>query len=151
MPNSAIVQVLIALVSVAFGAVLTAALQYFFWTRQHREELRSSEERETRRARARALERFRDVAGLLIEINRAGLSISNPQLNTATIIEQYRLERELLSAAAVVREEHPDQATRLAAFLRKITQASAASADTLHAELNAILVELRADVSVYDK
>jgi hypothetical protein len=156
----------VAVVSVVIGAVvgafLTAALQYFFWKRQHREELKSAEEREVRRERARAAERFREVAGLLIEINRGTLlgQIDQTQLNATILTENHRLRRELRNTAAAVRDAFPDQGPvqdeRLDLFQRQMTEKiplnlSQESANALRSELNAIVAQLRALVSISDK
>jgi hypothetical protein len=150
-------QVVIALVSVVVGAVLTAVLQYSIWKRQHREEQKSSEEREIRRERRRAAERFREVAGLLIEINGGTVSgpmgpyIDHTQLTTTTLIENSRLRRELLNAAAAVRDLNILKGDRLNIFVRKTEKISQESASSLRSELDAIVAELRADVSISDK
>jgi hypothetical protein len=143
-------QVFIALVSVVIGAVLTAALQYSFWKRQHREEQKSLEEREVRRERALAAERFREVARLLIEIN---CEPRNPQtdVTTATLLEKYRLRRELIVAATAVRDSNILKGERLNIFLRMTETLSPQSAPGLRSELDAIVAELRADVSISDK
>ncbi|HXZ82405.1 MAG TPA: hypothetical protein VED84_01485 [Acidimicrobiales bacterium] len=160
------------LVSVAFGAVLAAALNYFFWKRQHREEVKSSEERdarrerlleerELRRERARAVERLREVGGLLIEINRAALSgpnINQTEVTTTTYIEIHRLRREVISAVAAVRDVFPadrgDTALRLNLFEGAITEKVPLAPDSLgnlRSQLDLILDKLRADVSIPNK
>jgi hypothetical protein len=155
-------QVAIALFSVAVGAVLSAALQYFFWKRQHLEELKSVEEREVRRERARAVERFREVAGLLIEINRGTLlgQIDQTELNAKILIENHRLRRELRNTVAAVRDAFPTQGPvqdeRLAIFQRQMTDNfplnfSQDSANAQRSELDAIVAQLRALVSISDK
>jgi hypothetical protein len=150
------VQVFFTLVSVGFGALLTAALQYFFWKRQHQLELQSLEEREIRRERRRAAERLREVGGLLIEINSgpiAGYNVNQKEVTTTTLIEIHRLRRELLNATAAVRDAFPDQDKRLIPFQNKITEKvplslSSESAASLRNELDAIVAELRALVSI---
>jgi hypothetical protein len=147
-------QVFIALVSVVIGAVLSAFLQYFFWKRQHRQETQSLEEREIRRERTRAAERFRETGILLIEISRAGVygpHVSANEMATTTQIEIYRLRRELLSAAAAVRDLNTLKGERLNIFLRMTEKISQESASGLRSELDAIVAELRADVSISDK
>jgi hypothetical protein len=61
---------LVGFAGVVIGAFLTAALQYFFWKRHHRQEMKSQQEREVRRERASAAERLRQVSVSLIEISR---------------------------------------------------------------------------------
>jgi len=151
-----IVQVLIALVSVAFGAFLSASLQFFFWKRQHREELKSLREREARRERERAVERLKEVGGLFIETTRTPVewyALNRTELTTTTLIETYRLRRDLLNAAAAVRDEFPNQTTNLTLFLQMTEKVPLPPgfADELRARLDGILDQLRADDSMSDK
>jgi hypothetical protein len=149
---SVVQTLVVALVSVGFGAVLSAALQYT--KRQHRQELQSLEEREMRRERRRAVERFREVGVLLIEINRglvSGPNVNQTEVTTMTLIEIHRLRRELLNATAAVRDAFPDQDKRLTPFLRMTEKISPESANRLRDELDAIVAALRADVSISDK
>ena len=145
-----VVAVISVVIGAVVGAVLTAALQYFFWKRQHRVEQSSSEEREVRRERVRAAERFREVARLLIEIS---CEPRNPQtdVTTATLLEKYRLKRELIVAATAVRESNILRGERLNIFLRMTETISQESAPGLRSELDAIVAELRADVSISDE
>jgi hypothetical protein len=147
------VELVSTLLSVAFGAILSTALQQFVWKRQQK----YAEDREMKKERARVVERFREVGGLLIEINR-GFS-SKPQVNqievtTTALIEGYRLRRELLNAAAAVREAFPDRELLfVTAFQRKITEKfpldlPPEAADSLRKELESAL---HADVSTSDK
>lgn len=152
-----VVAVVSVVIGAVVGAVLTAALQYSFWKRQHREELKSLEERETRGERARAAERLREVASLLIETSRVPISgpdINRSDVSTTTLIESYRLRRELLNAASAVRDAFPNhQSTTLVPFLKMTERVplEPESAGRLRAELDAILAALRADVSLSDK
>jgi len=114
-------QVVTSLVSVVVGALLTAGLQHLVWNRQQQ----ASEEREKRRERARAVERFRDIGSLVIELSRAtlsGSSIEKTQLATATMLENERLRRELVAAIAAVRDAYPFQQTLLTNLQEKIIQ-----------------------------
>jgi hypothetical protein len=146
-----------AFLSIAFGAILAATLNYVFWKRQHREEMKSLEEREKRleqremqRDRLRAVQRLREIGILLIESNRGtllGTHVEQTQVTTANYLEIYRLRRELLSAVAAAREAFPDQQHwLLTAFERKITKTvsglSDESAKSMHAELDEALAEL---------
>lgn len=106
-------QVVIALISVVVGAVLSAALQHFVWKRQRREDQAG----ETRQQRARTAERFRELASLLIEsslVFKSGWATTDQnQVATVTLIECHRLRRELLNAAAAVRDAFPNHHPRL--------------------------------------
>lgn len=106
------------------------------------------EEGERRREHARAVERFRELAALLVEISRepfSGSHIDQTQVTTTTLIESYRLRREFLAAAAAVRDAFPDQESRLSTFQKSITERiplTPESAGRLGVELEAIVADL---------
>jgi hypothetical protein len=145
------------LVGVAFGAILSTVLQQFVWNRQQK----TLEEREMRKEQARTAERFRDVGTLLIEINRgtvSGSHLDETKITTTKLLENHRLRRELLATVAAVRAAfhlEPVQDERLTLFQRKVTEKSPLdlteeSARGLHSELDALVTDLRADVSISD-
>ena len=147
------------LVGVAFGAILSTVLQQFVWNRQQR----TLEEREMKKEQARTAERFRDVGTLLIEINRgtvSGSHLDETEIVTAKLLENHQLRRELLATVAAVRAAFPNlepvQDERLTRFQRMVTDKSPLdlteeSAGALRSELDAIITELRANVSISDK
>lgn len=111
--------VLTALAGFVAGAFTTAGVQYLFWKRQHRQEVQSLEEREMRKERARAAERWREIGTLLIELSRSLVSgplISGAEVNTTTWIEIHRLRRALVNATIAAREAFPDQRQLLTIF-----------------------------------
>ncbi len=143
-------QVLTALLGVVVGAVLTNALQFFFWKRQHRQELQSLEERESRRAKTVAAEKLREIAVLLIELGGyhiSGPHISNTEVSTTFYIETLRLRRELEATTLAARELFPNRAEAVTAFTRTITQGQLSltpeSAGRFRTELDALLASLR--------
>jgi hypothetical protein len=149
-----IVSLAIGAVLAAFGAVIQAALQHFFWKREHRsvverekERERERDEKENKRERERVAERFRELGGLVIEISRVGLSgpqIDQTELTTTTLIENYRFRRELLVAIAAVRDVCPNK-ERLSTFqglIMQRTNFSEEAADRLRTELHAIADEI---------
>jgi hypothetical protein len=143
------------LVGVVVGAVLTSALQYFFWKRQHRVEVRSLEERESRRERAQALERFREVGGLLVEMNRIPSEVLRANADTAALIatDRYRLQGELRNAMAALREAFPasDAVLLVEDFHKNVTVPGRLQADQLLIQIDVIVAKLRALVSISDK
>lgn len=77
----------------------------------------------------------------------------NPQtdVTTATLLEKYRLRRELIVAAIALRESNILRGERLNIFLGMTQTISQDSAPGLRSELDAIVAELHADVSISDK
>jgi hypothetical protein len=146
-----IIALLSALVGATVGAFATGAVQYLFWKRQHSQEVRAVEERETHKERARATERLREIGVLLLELAHTpvdGANIEKTQAATTTYLEVLRLQRELVNAATAAREVFPDLDRDLTVFQRMVTQRilrdpSEETIKMLQAELEALLAKLR--------
>ncbi len=142
---------IIALLGAVIGSFTTGVVQYLFWQRQHRQELQSSDERELRRGKARAAERLREIAVLLIELARSpvdGAHVEKTQTTTTTYIEILRLQRELVNAIIAAREAFPGQERSLTVFQKTLAGkalvgSSPDSIKLLRDELDALLAELR--------
>jgi hypothetical protein len=145
-----IIALLSALIGATVGAFATGAVQYLFWKRQHRHEVRALEARETRKERARATERLREIGVLLIELARLpidGTHIEKTQVTTTTHLEILRLQRELVNATIAAREAFPDEDQALTVFQRLVIQRilrnpSEDSIKLVRDELDALMAKL---------
>jgi hypothetical protein len=125
----------VELVSAAIGfvaALVGAGFQHWL-----------SEKAQRKRESARAVEHFRELGSLLIEVSGPVGNFDRPQRNSTTLIQRDRLRGELLAATAALRDAYPKQENRLATFRKDIMrELQPESAEKLRAELDAIATDL---------
>ena len=119
---------LYALAGVLVGAIASGTVNYGFWKLQHKETLRTSEERERHKQQVQMTDRLQEVADQLIELGGASLSgphIDQTQLSTATYMELVRLRREFLVVSNLARNafENEDLTERLRVFQEMVSEA----------------------------
>jgi hypothetical protein len=148
--------VIVAFAGVVVGAFATSLCEHLFWRVQHREMLSLSQRQERHRAQAAAAERLQQLGRQTIDLTTdliSGPHIDKTRVTTEAYIELLRLQRELRSVSASIRELFPDQRQQqLTNFSTRLSQitlrtVSPQAVDALRIELEHLCSDLRTDMS----